>query len=134
MKKAIYVIMSILVGLVGLVALYLQWKHYTFIDQSIRSYTGIKTYEVSSKEHSEYDWYAHIRIQEADGENLMHKYPFRESFSKAVLIRKLANPYVNDCPTCWYYLDDKGHGPYDYKLFILSGDKKQLTIYELFGN
>ncbi|WP_263357977.1 hypothetical protein [Acidicapsa ligni] len=134
MKKALYGILGVLVVAFVATWLYLQWAHATFVDRSIRAYTGIDTYTISGKEHSAYDWYASLRISENDGTKLLQKYPFRQGFSKAVLVRKLANPYVNDCPSCWYYLDDKGRGPYDYRLFILSGDKERLTVYELFGN
>jgi hypothetical protein len=134
MKKAIYALVGILIVAFVATWLYLQWAHSTFVDRSIRAYTGIGAYTVLEKGHSDYDWYASLRISENDGAKLLNKYPFRQGFSKAVLVRKLANPHVSDCPSCWYYLDDKGHGPYDYRLFLLSGDKEQLTVYELFGN
>ena len=134
MKKALYALVGVLIiAFVG-TWLYLQWAHATFVDRSIKAYTGIDRYTILRKEHSDYDWYASLRISENDGAKLLHKYTFNQGFSKDVLVRKLANPYVNDCPQCWYYLDDKGHGQYDYRLFLLSGDKEQLTVYELFGN
>jgi len=134
MRKAMYILASIVIGVVVFTLLYMQWSHYTFVDRSIRADTGIDRYEIVSKGHSAFDWYANMRIGEGDATRLLDRYPFSQGFSKAVLVRELANPYVSDCSTCWYYLDDKGHGPYDYRLFILSGDKKQLTMYELFGN
>lgn len=134
MRKSIYILVGIFFVGVASILLYRQWDSATLVDRCIKSYTGLQNYEVVTKKLSAYDWFAKIKIIDRDGENVLTRYPFHKGFSKGVLSGKLENPYVSDCPTCWYYLEDRGHGPYGYRLYILAADQRELDIYEQFGN
>jgi len=138
MKKAILAL-SILVLL--MIAAYIATDvarvhslHETYIDRAIRSYARIYRYKIIQKVHDDYQWYCKVSIDETDGQRLLGLYPFKHGYNTKVLGSKMDNNYVKDCSDCWYYLDDKRHGVYGYVLYSLKGNKKQLEIYEEFGD
>jgi len=128
-----------LIAAISLFAIWhhLGWLHDTYVDRSIRAYVVTDDYQILNQAHSEYDWFGTARISQGEGEALLKNHPFHPGFSKGILAGKLDNPYVSDCPACWSYLEDGGdstHHSYQYKLYILSPDKQQLMLYELFGS
>ncbi|HEY8783998.1 MAG TPA: hypothetical protein VIM16_20380 [Mucilaginibacter sp.] len=120
----------IVIGVIG----YLEYLNVTYVDRTIKTYTQINKYTVIQKVHDNHQWYSKIIISKGDGEKLLKLYHFKYGYNVKVIAGKSQNDYVNDCADCWYYLDDKGHGVYGYVLYCLSEDKKQLEIYEEFGD
>ncbi|WP_179416109.1 hypothetical protein HDF19_08505 [Mucilaginibacter sp. E4BP6] len=121
---------AIVVGVLG----YLEFLNITYVNRTIKAYTLINDYALTQKAHDSHQWYAQMSISESDGERLLHLHHFKQGYNTKVIAGKSQNDYIKDCPNCWYYLDDKGHGIYGYVLYCLSENKKQLEIYEEFGD
>lgn len=120
----------IVIGVIG----YIEFLNFTYVDRTIKKNTQIKSYVFIQKVHDNHQWYAKITISKDDGENLFKLYHFSYGYNTKVIAGKSQNDYIKDCPNCWYYLDDKGHGVYGYVLYCLSEDKKQLEVYQEFGD
>ena len=120
----------IVIGIIG----YLEYLYETYVDRTIKAYTQINNYTVVQKVHDDHQWYSKIIISKEDGEKLLNLYHFKYDYNVQAIRGNFPNDYINDCADCWYYLDDKGHGVYGYVLYCLSENKKQLEIYEQFGD
>lgn len=134
MKRNIKITLGIasilIIGLIG----YVEFLTLTYVDRTIKNYTQIRSYTILQKVHDNHQWYAKITISEEAGESLFRLHHFSYSYNAKVIAGKPQNDYIKDCSNCWYYFDDKGHGVYGYVLYCLSEDKKQLQVYEEFGN
>jgi hypothetical protein len=120
----------IVVGIIG----YLAILNITYVNRTIKKYTLINEYTLIEKVHDNHQWYAKLSISRVDGERLSKLHNFKYGYTAKVIAGKSQNDYIKDCANCWYYLDDKNHGVYGYVLYCLSEDKKQLEIYEEFGD
>jgi hypothetical protein len=134
MKRAAYLIASLVVASVIALMLYWHWLFIKYPEHAVTEYTGITNLQTLQKAHSDYDWYIKANLSPSDGERALKRHPFQPGFHREILQGKLDNPYLTDCHTCWSYFEGRGHGPYGYVLMIVSEDKKQLQMYELFGD
>lgn len=134
MKKNIrLLVLAVSIIVIGVIA-YLKFLNVTYVDRTVRKYTRIKDYSIEEKLHDDHQWYAKMLVNVKDGESLFRLYPFKYGYNTKVIAGKSQNNYIKDCTDCWYYLDDKKQGVYGYTLYCLSGDKKQLEIYQEFGD
>jgi hypothetical protein len=134
MKRIAFTTAGVLVTIAIALTVYWHSLFLKFPEHTVTAYTGITNQRTVQKVHSDYDWYLRSDIQASDGERVLKRYAFKSGFSRDVLQGKLDNAYVADCQDCWSYYEGKGHGPYGYVLIVLSADKKQLQMYELFGD
>jgi hypothetical protein len=104
------------------------------VDRTIKSRTYISNYSIIEKVHDNEECYAKISISQKDGEALFKRSPFKKGYTNKVIAGKAQQAYIKDCPDCWYYIIDGESGIYSYTLYCLSADKKQLEIYECFGD
>ena len=113
---------------------YINLPFITYVDRTIKSNTHINNYSIIEKVHNNNEWYAKINISPNDGEALLNRYPFKYGYTAKVIAGKVQQDYIKDCSGCSYYVNDKGVGLYGYVLYCLSGNKKQLEIYQAFGD
>lgn len=133
-RRAAFLIASALAAFIIAFALYFHWKFVTYPEHAVTNFTGIQYYQTLQKVHSDYDWYIRVNVRPSDSERLLARYPFQTGFSRKVLQGRIDGQHVADCPECWSYFESKGHGIYGYILLVLSADKKQLQMYEFFGD
>ena len=124
---------GILVIVIGVIA-YFKFLNVTYIDRTIKSYTNVNDYSIKEKIHNNHEWYAKISISKTDGDSLLKRYPFKQSYTIKAIAGKVQQDYIKECPDCWYYIEDKEAGLYGYILYCLSSDKMQLEIYQAFGD
>jgi len=130
----------ILAGVAGILFLaFIAWWIYTdhafrnYPDNSVRRITGVRHFTVLQKTHTDSDWHETIEINPQDADKVLREYPFKPGYANAVVEGRYVPDYLHDCLTCSYYFK-KEHGPYEYLLLVLSEDKKDLFVYEEFGD
>ena len=132
MKK--FVILSIIVLFAIILYEYLEYPFKTYVDRTIKSFTYINNYSTITEIHNNQECYAKISINNVDGDKLLKLYPSKHNYTQKVIAGKVQEQYIQECPNCWYYFNDKSQGQYAYTLCVLSNDKKQLEFYQCFGD
>jgi hypothetical protein len=113
---------------------YWQYLFDFYPEHAVTAFMGTTEHLSIAKRHSEYDWYIQVAIPPGLGDTLLRRHSFHTGYDPDITKGKIPVSEINACKGCWSYYEDKGHGIYGYLLAVLSPDKKELRLYELFGN
>ena len=133
MKKILLTAIVIAVASIMGVLLFMQWRYGTFVDRTIREYTGLGDLKPETRVRDNGHWYATARLSKQDQDQLLRKYPFSRGFNRGVLRGKYADNGLVDCANCYYYYDDRNGAAYRYLLILIDPQKGDLSVSEVFG-
>jgi hypothetical protein len=131
-RRVLYLIFSGVLALAIALGAYSHWLFVSCPERAVTKFVGAEKHRTLAKAHSDYDWYIEVALQPGDGEAIMKRYAFRPGYSREILAGRIDDSHIRSCQACWSYMEAKG--PYDYVLAVLSSDKMNLQLYEVFGD
>ena len=134
MRKPLYLTVILLLVLGIGAAAYWMYVYALYPEHVVTKFVNSTDHQTVAKRHSSHDWYIRAAIRPDDGEAAMRRYAFREGYSPEMLDGKIDESHIVACQVCWSYVESKGHGPYGYRLVVIGAEKKDLQMYELFGD
>ncbi len=133
-RKTALVFVGFVALLIVTAYLYLNWLDAHVPEHDISAYTSITSYKLLQKQVTRGYWYGIFSISSHDGSTLLQRYPFQQGFSRSRLGGRIYEAPFTDCPSCTYFIDSAGRGPYGYVLYILSADKQRLYLHQEFAD
>jgi len=131
-KRVLYLIFTGVLALAIALGAYSHWLFVSYPERAVTKFVGTEHHRTLAKAHSDHDWYIEVALQPGDGEATMKRHPFRPAYSHELLAGRIDDSHIRDCQTCWSYMEAKGQ--YGYVLAVLSSDKMNLQLYEVFGD
>jgi len=133
MRAVLIVAAVVFLGCVGL-AIYGQYLFEFYPEHAVTAFMGTTEHRTTAKRHSEYDWYIQVAISSGQGDSLLRRHSFHPGYAPSITGSKIPSPDIPTCTGCWTYYEDQGRGIFGYLLAVLSQDKKELQLYEFFGD